>query len=67
MLKSLSVMQSKFCHGAAGGGLGDNFIETFQFLSAQMKDSLDQAFMQPKNDAGERWKERMLMKGGRPK
>ena len=67
MLKSLSIMQSKFCHGAAGGGLGDNFIENSQFISAQLNDPLDQAFLQPKKDAEERFKQRMLIKGGRPK
>jgi len=61
MLKSLSVMQSRFCHGTAGGGVGGNFIETFQFVSAQLVDTHDQAFLQPKKDAEARFKQRMMM------
>ena len=61
MLKSLSVMQSRFCHGAANGGVGGNFIETFQFVSAQLVDPHDQAFLQPKKDAEARFKQRMMM------
>ena len=55
MLKSLSIMQAKFCR--------DDGIETFQFVSAQLNDPFyDDSSLQRKQEAGAKWKARVMTK-----